>query len=224
MKLIETFALKKVFQTGSEVLTVFQGVEFSLAAGTTLVVSGESGSGKSTLLNLIGGLDTASAGSILFQGWNIIQASEEELTAYRSKEIGFIFQFHYLLKDFTALENVLLPALIIGTARSAALPRAKRLLDQVGLEGRMKHFPAQLSGGERQRVAVARALMNDPHLILADEPTGNLDERNSEEVKDLLFGLVKDYGKTMILVTHDYGLAAAGDRKFHLEHGIFSEI
>jgi lipoprotein-releasing system ATP-binding protein len=154
----------------------------------------------------------------MFRGEEMTGKAEEELIEFRSRRLGFIFQFHYLLKDLTALENVFVPALIAGRPGAAARRRARELLSRVGLEQRLEHYPVQLSGGERQRVAVARALMNDPELILADEPTGNLDERNSRAIRELLFELVRAFGKTMILVTHAAELALAGDQHYLLEH------
>ncbi len=217
--LLEVAGLRKVFRAGSEDLTVLDGVSLAVREGSTVVISGESGSGKSTLLHLIGGLDSPTAGRIRFAGVEISGLAEAELVEYRNRRLGFIFQLHYLLKDFTALENVYLPALIAGAAGPTARRRAARLLEQVGLGARRAHFPVELSGGERQRVAVARALMNDPQLILADEPTGSLDERSSAQIRDLLFGLVGEYRKTMILVTHSRELAEAGDQRLVLEHG-----
>lgn len=210
--------VKKVFRSGAEDLVVFEEVSFTVQQGRTAVILGESGSGKTTLLNLIGALDSCTAGRIVFNGFDITEQPEENLVEFRSRQLGFIFQFHYLLKDLTALENVLIPALIVRTARAPALERARQLLSQVGLSARMSHYPVQLSGGERQRVAVARALMNDPDLILADEPTGNLDERNSQAIQELLFELVRSYGKSMILVTHAAELAQTASVQFVLEH------
>jgi len=210
--------VKKVFRSGAEDLVVFEEVSFAVQQGRTAVILGESGSGKTTLLNLIGALDSCTAGRIVFNGFAITEQPEENLVEFRSRQLGFIFQFHYLLKDLTALENVLIPALIVRTARAPALERARQLLSQVGLSARMSHYPVQLSGGERQRVAVARALMNDPDLILADEPTGNLDERNSQAIQELLFELVRSYGKSMILVTHAAELAQRANERFVLEH------
>jgi lipoprotein-releasing system ATP-binding protein len=217
--LLEVAGLRKVFRAGAEDLTVLDGVCLSVQEGSTVVISGESGSGKSTLLHLIGGLDAPTAGRIRFQELEISGLGEAELVEYRSRRLGFIFQLHYLLKDFTALENVFLPAAISGSPGGAARRRAEELLERVGLAGRRGHYPAELSGGERQRVAVARALMNDPQLILADEPTGSLDERSSAQIRDLLFGLVGQYRKTMILVTHSRELSAAGEQRLVLEHG-----
>jgi len=219
MNIIEVVSLSKTFRTGTEEVEVLQGLTLTLKEGETTVITGESGSGKTTLLNLIGGLDRATSGNIIFAGSDIVGQSEAELTRYRSRSLGFIFQFHYLLKDFTALENVMLPALIEGLSLRVAGDRAEDLLGRVGLLKRKDHYPVELSGGERQRIAVVRSLMNDPGLILADEPTGNLDEKNSDQVKKILFELVCEYKKTMLLVTHDKELAARGDYHFCLEHG-----
>jgi len=215
---LELSGVSKVFPSGQERLVVFEEVGFRLERARTAVIRGESGSGKTTLLNLIGGLDTATAGRITYRGFEIAGQPEENLIEYRSRHVGFIFQFHYLLKDCTALENVLIPALITRVPKAQARRRAEELLAQVGLSHRMGHFPVQLSGGERQRVAVARALMNSPGLILADEPTGNLDERNSQAIQELLFELVRSHGKSMILVTHAAGFAGLGDEQYILEH------
>jgi lipoprotein-releasing system ATP-binding protein len=219
LTILEVVDLKKVFRSGQEELVVFEGVNLSVTEGTTVVITGESGSGKTTFLNLIGALDTVSRGKIIYRDEEITDKAEADLIDYRSRSLGFIFQFHYLLKDLTAIENVLMPALIVGMQRSQARRRAGELLERVGLGGRLHHYPLQLSGGERQRVAVARALMNDPQLILADEPTGNLDERNSRAIQELLFELVAAYSKTMILVTHGAELASAGRERYLLQHG-----
>ena len=216
--ILEVRDVKKVYRSGYEDLVVFADVNFKVEEGTTAVISGESGSGKTTLLNLIGALDSTSDGRIIFKDRDITLEAEEELIEYRSRHLGFIFQFHYLLKDLTALENVLVPSLIARLPRAQARRRAGDLLAQVGLTERMDHYPIQLSGGERQRVAVARALMNEPQLILADEPTGNLDERNSQAIQELLFKLVKTHGRTMILVTHAAEFARMGDEHYLLEH------
>jgi lipoprotein-releasing system ATP-binding protein len=216
--LVETRGVTKVFRSGHEDLVVFQDVSFAVPKGSTAVILGESGSGKTTLLNLIGALDHCTGGRIIVDGLDITEQREEDLIEFRSRQLGFIFQFHYLLKDLTALENVLVPALIARTPPARAGRRAQDLLAQVGLSDRAGHYPVQLSGGERQRVAVARALMNDPRLILADEPTGNLDERNSGAIQDLLFELVRRHGKSMILVTHAADFARLGDDHYLLEH------
>jgi lipoprotein-releasing system ATP-binding protein len=215
---LEARGLKKVFRTGGEELVVFEEVDLAVRQGTTVVIAGESGSGKSTLLSLLGTLDAPTDGRITFRGREITGRPESELLLFRGRTLGFIFQFHYLLKDFTALENVMMPAYITGASRAQAHERALRLLEEVGLSSRLSHFPVELSGGERQRVAVARALVNDPELILADEPTGNLDERNSLQVQELLFRLVRDHRTAMVLVTHAGELARSGDEHYVLEH------
>jgi len=209
----------KSYQSGSERLRVLRNVSLSAREGESIVISGASGCGKSTLLNLIGGLDRADSGEIQSCGFQVDRLGEKELTAYRSQGVGFIFQFHYLLKDFTALENVMLPMVMIGTPRHRVAKIAEELLKQVGLGNRAAHFPAQLSGGERQRVALARALINNPKLILADEPIGNLDEEHKAVVTDLLFDLIAAASKTLILVTHAADLADRANRKLRLSEG-----
>lgn len=213
----------KSFPNGTQRLQVLQDISFTLEAGRRVAITGESGSGKSTLLSLIAGLDTPDRGSIRVGNDEVQQLDDEGLTHYRSRVVGLIFQFHYLLQDFSALENVTLPALMISpgtrTARRELRQRAEDLLVSVGLADRMAHMPAQLSGGERQRVALARALINNPPLILADEPTGNLDDRNSRMVEDTLFSLVADRGRTLILVTHNRDLAARTGAVLELEAG-----
>ena len=222
MTVLSVHSLKKSYQTGTETIRVLRDVNLSVDAGTTVVITGESGCGKTSLLGLIGGLDSPTGGQIFIESREISALSEEELSEYRSRTIGFIFQFHFLLKDFTALENVMMPSFIIGENRGVARHRAEELIESVGLAARAQHYPVELSGGERQRIAVARALVNNPAIILADEPTGNLDEKNSRIVEDLLFELVHKYGKTLVVVTHDRGLARVGDRHFELSHGVLA--
>ena len=216
--------LEKVYVTDSERLTVLKGLNLTVKEGSKITVTGESGSGKSTLLNIIGGIDNATGGTVTAGNaqtgeWNVTMLSESKMSEYRAHFLGLIFQFHYLLKDFTALENVYMPALIAGIPKKEAMERASCLLEDVGVSERMNHLPSQLSGGERQRVAVARALINDPNLILADEPTGNLDPANAMKIGELLFSMADKYKKTLILVTHDMGLAANGDEKFKIVEG-----
>lgn len=220
MALLTTRSLKKIYRTGSETLEVLRDVNLSVDAGSTVVITGESGCGKTSLLSLIGGLDTPTAGQIFLREDDITSLSEDELSVYRRDTIGFIFQFHFLLRDFTAVENIMMPAYIAGESPAAATRKAEELMESVGLAARSDHYPVELSGGERQRVAVARALVNDPAIILADEPTGNLDEKNSKVVENLLFELVGKYKKTLVLVTHDRGLARLSDRHFELVHGV----
>lgn len=213
----------KSFPNGTQRLQVLKDIRFTLEAGRRVAITGESGSGKSTLLSLIAGLDTPDRGSIRVGNDEVQQLDDSGLTHYRSRVVGLIFQFHYLLQDFSALENVTLPALMISpgtrTERRELRQRAEALLVSVGLADRMAHMPAQLSGGERQRVALARDLINNPPLILADEPTGNLDDRNSRMVEDTLFSLVADRGRTLILVTHNRDLAARTGAVLELEAG-----
>ena len=216
--------LEKIYETDSEKLTVLKGLNLNVEEGAKIAVVGESGSGKSTLLNIIAGIDNATSGTVTAGNsktgeWNITSLSEAKMAEYRSNFIGLIFQFHYLLKDFTALENVYMPALIAGMSKKEAMERAAGLLDDVGVADRAGHLPSQLSGGERQRVAAARALINDPTLILADEPTGNLDPANAQKIGDLLFSMADKYKKTLILVTHDMNLAAKGDRQLRIVEG-----
>ncbi len=219
MNALELQNVTKVFSNGTEKLTVLDDISLSVPSGSITIITGESGSGKSTLLNLVGGLDLPTGGSILSLGYPVESMSEEDLTEYRSTKLGLVFQFHYLLKDFTALENVMLPAMIAGVPKKEARDKAMELIRDVRLLDRKDHYPTQLSGGERQRTAVARSLINSPGLILADEPTGNLDEGNSRVVEEILFSLVKEYRKTLALVTHDATVASAGDLRFHLESG-----
>lgn len=215
--------LEKTYKSSGESLTILKNLDMKVGRGTKCVIVGKSGSGKSTLLNIIGGLDTASSGRVEIDGEVISSLREEELTDYRQKFLGLIFQFHYLLKDFTALENVFLPSYMAGVSKKEAMEKARSLLNDVGLSDRIDHLPSALSGGERQRVAVARSLINDPELILADEPTGNLDPSNAAVIGDLLFSMADKYRKTLILVTHDMNLAAKGDLRLFLKNGALTE-
>lgn len=216
--------LEKSFVTGGTSLAILKGLDLSVDRGDKCVIVGKSGCGKSTLLNIIGGLQDATAGTVLVGGSDVAAMSEAKRTAYRQKFLGLVFQFHYLLKDFTALENVFLPAYMAGVPKKEAMDRAASLLSDVGLSGRSGHFPSQLSGGERQRVAVARSLVNGPELILADEPTGNLDPENAALIGDLLFSMADQHHKTLILVTHDMNIAAKGNRRYAIEGGKAMEM
>ena len=222
--LVSVSSLVRRFVTGAETLEVLRDVSLSVPEGGTAAISGESGCGKSTLLGLIGGLDRPTAGSVCVGGREITELGESDLSKYRNREVGFVFQFHFLLKDFTALENVIIPGMLGNESSRALRERGRQLLSEVGLDHRMDAWPLELSGGERQRVAVARALINEPRLLLADEPTGNLDERNARAVEDMLFALVRRYGRTMILVTHDSTLASRADSRFLLAAGALSRI
>lgn len=213
--------LKKTYKDNisGESLTILNNLSVDIFEGSKNIIIGESGSGKSTLLNIIGALDSITSGTVKVGDYDLSSMDESSLEKFRSKFLGLIFQFHYLLKDFTALENVFLPAYMIGCSKKEAIEKAKSLLVDVGLEHRMNHIPAKLSGGERQRVAVARSLINDPKLILADEPTGNLDPVNAKVISDLLFSVVDKYKKTLILVTHDKEIATKGDFCYKIVDG-----
>lgn len=217
--ILEIENLEKKYISESESLTVLKDLNLTVESGKKVVIVGESGSGKSTLLNIIGGIDKASSGSVRAGKWILNELSEAQLSEYRSKYLGLVFQFHYLLKDFTALENVAMPALIAGMPKKEAYERAGQLLQDVGVYERKDHLQSQLSGGERQRVAVARSLINNPQLLLADEPTGNLDPANAEKIGQLLFSIVDKYSKTLILVTHDMNLASKGDFQYRIVEG-----
>ncbi|MBA4157709.1 MAG: ABC transporter ATP-binding protein [Gemmatimonadetes bacterium] len=193
-------------------LDVLEDVDLEVAAGESIAVLGQSGAGKSTLLHLLGGLDRPTSGEVWLGEQRVTSLTEDRLARLRTERIGFVFQFHHLLREFTALENVMMPQLILGVSRRAARDRALSLLEQVGLERRVEHKPAQLSGGEQQRVAVARALANRPVVLLADEPTGNLDPHTSDRLHDLLFDVSREHSSAMILVTHNLDLAARADR------------
>lgn len=222
--LVSVSNLTKIYHTGREDLTILSGLNMSVKRGSKCVIVGKSGSGKSTLLNIIGGLDYATSGEVNVEGKIISSMTEDELTLYRQRFLGLVFQFHYLLKDFSALENVFLPAFMAGMKKKDAMEKAKSLIAEVGLENRASHLPSELSGGERQRVAVARCLINDPHLILADEPTGNLDPANASLIGDLLFSMADRYHKTLILVTHDMNIASKGDIKCSIKEGKLEEL
>ncbi len=217
--LVECHGLEKTFASAAEELRVLEGLELSVEAGSRIAITGASGCGKSTLLSILGGLDRATGGTVRVGDWRLDSVPERNLTEYRARAVGFVFQFHYLLKDFSALENVALPAYMRGEKRGEAFARAEGLLRDMGLGERLDHLPSKLSGGERQRAAIARALINRPSLVLADEPTGNLDALSSGAVRELLFGLSERYGTTLILVTHDKSLAAQADLRYELVGG-----
>ena len=216
--------LTKTFSSASEKLVIFNKLNFSIEEGKKISITGESGSGKSTFLNILGGLESADSGEIIAGSYKVHSLDEKSLTEYRSSFLGLVFQFHYLLKDFTALENVMLPALIAGKSKKEIKEKALSLLEDVKLAERKNHFPSQLSGGERQRVAVARSLINSPSLILADEPTGNLDPANAETVQNLLFSVVDKHKKTLVLVTHDQNIASMTDISYKLYKGNLEEV
>ena len=221
---VEARSLARTFVggNGSE-LRVLRGVDLRVQTGEVVSVTGASGAGKSTLLHLLGALDRPTSGEVFVDGTPLSGLDDEAICGIRNHHIGFVFQFHHLLREFTALENVMMPRLIAGQARPDAEDGARRLLDSVGLGERLDHRPWQLSGGEQQRVAVARALANDPVLLLADEPSGNLDHRTSEQLHDLLFRLRDSHDLAMVLVTHNRTLAERADRVLRLENGLLAE-
>jgi len=217
--LLEMRALCKTYEIGKNLVEVLSGINLKLEAATTTALVGASGAGKSTLLHLLGALDRPTSGTVLFRGDDIFAQSDNELARFRNRSIGFVFQFHHLLSEFTALENVMMPALIARVPKVEARTMAEELLTDVGLAHRMIHRPGELSGGEQQRVAIARALVLSPALLLADEPTGNLDMKTSEGVHAVLADLQQKKGLTLVVVTHNERLAAAMGRTVRLVDG-----
>lgn len=221
--MIEVIDLYKSFPLAGKELAILRGVSLSIRKGEMLAIVGASGVGKSTLLNLLGTLDRPTSGSILFEGINLFSRSDAELAEFRNKKIGFVFQFHHLLPEFTALENAMMPGLIRRMDRGEIEGAAKEILGAVGLSHRLGHKPGELSGGEQQRVAIARALVLRPQLILADEPTGNLDTQTSDEVFGLTREINKMWGTTFVLVTHNEKLSAQADRMIRMVDGRVEE-
>ena len=215
--IIEIKDLEKTYVSKGESLTVLKDLSFSIEEGTRTAIVGSSGNGKSTLLNIISGIDTATSGFVKVGKYELSKMTEKDLCKYRSEFIGLVFQFHYLLKDFTALENIFLPAYMAGKNKKIAMEKAESLLQEIGLYGRKNHLPSEVSGGERQRVAVARSLINDPKIILADEPTGNLDPENASMISDLLYGVSEKYSKTLVIVTHDKQVAKKAQIIYRLQ-------
>ncbi len=204
-------------------LQVLKGIDLTISKGEIVSIVGPSGAGKTTLLQIMGTLDKADAGRILIDGEDIDKLSRRSLSDFRNRHIGFVFQFHQLLPEFTAMENIMIPAMIAGMERRAMRNRAEELLAFLGMTDRATHKPNELSGGEKQRIAVARALMNSPKLILADEPSGSLDSKNKEELHHLFFSLREHYGQTIVIVTHDNELAALSDRTIRMRDGLLEE-
>ena len=202
-------------------LKVLKGIDFSAAKAEVLAVMGASGAGKSTLLQILGTLSAPDAGSLVIDGIDVLKLKSREMAEFRNRKVGVVFQFHHLLPEFTALENVMIPAFIAGRSQRDAEAAAKALLDDLGLSGRLTHKPSELSGGEQQRVAIARALINNPSVIFADEPSGNLDTKTKEDIHRLFFDLRDKYGQTVVIVTHDPQLAAMSDRTLYMRDGVF---
>jgi lipoprotein-releasing system ATP-binding protein len=216
--MIETKQLIKQFGD----LQVLKGIDLSIADGEMVSIVGDSGAGKTTLLQILGTLDRPSSGAVMYDGVEVSQLQSNALADFRNKHIGFVFQFHQLLPEFTCIENVMMPALIQGMGQQAAIERATYLLNYLGLSHRLEHKPNELSGGEQQRCSVARALMNQPKVVFADEPSGNLDSRNAADLHQLFLNIRKDFGTSFIIVTHNEELAALADRKLIMKDGVIS--
>jgi ABC-type lipoprotein export system ATPase subunit len=221
--MLEAKNIHKVYNNGKKALAVLKGVDLSIDKGKFVAIVGPSGAGKSTLLHILGGLDTPTQGKVIFEELDIYTLSDEAVSKTRNQRIGFVFQFYHLLSEFTVLENVMLPVLINCDRRQAtgnSRQRALKLIEQVGLTERISHFPSQLSGGEKQRVAIARSLINQPSLLLCDEPTGNLDSKTGDEITSLIKKINLENRMTVILVTHNVELTKLADRVYHLRDGI----
>lgn len=216
--------LKKVFKTGDSYLTVLDGLNLNVCQGEIAAIIGRSGSGKSTLLNLIGGLDHPTYGNVIIRNTHIENGSEEELSKFRNRHIGFIFQFHHLLSEFTVVENIMMPNLIAHFNVEKAYNKSLELMKLLGIYEKKDSKPNKLSGGESQRVAIARALINAPEIILADEPTGNLDAQTAETIKGMLFDIAKKFGHTMIIVTHNRSIVEEADTTYQLQDGILNHL
>ena len=216
---IEAHSISKMFNTGDDALKILQGIDLTLRSGEMLAITGPSGVGKSTLLHILGTLDQPNEGRLKIGGVDVLDLEEQELARFRNQCIGFVFQFHHLLPEFTALENVMMPAMIAGSRPDQIEVEAVNLLRSVGLEGRLYHRPGELSGGECQRVAMVRALIRKPLVVLADEPSGNLDEVNSVRLHGIIQDLACEYGQTYVVMTHDKDLAVRMDRMGRLEEG-----
>ena len=221
--IIECRSVSFSYNEGNNKTSVLKNLNFEIKPGETTAIIGQSGCGKSTLLNLMAGLDTPTEGDVLIANINISKISEKDRTELRAKNLGFVYQFHHLLNDFSSLYNVALPLLIMGVDKSSALLKSKKILTKVGLENRLNHKPSELSGGERQRVAIARAMITEPTCLLADEPTGNLDAANAKEVLELIIELNTDKTTALLIVTHDLSIANKMSRKLTLTNGEINE-
>lgn len=214
------FEVKNLYKSYGS-LGILKGINFNIQAGEIVSIVGASGAGKSTVLHILGSLDKPDSGEVIFEGKNIFNQNDSFLSEYRNKKLGFIFQFHHLLPEFTALENVCIPAFIAQKNRRETELKAKKLLEKLGLGHRLDHKPNELSGGEQQRAAVARAMINDPAIILADEPSGNLDSKNAAELHQLFFDIRDEFKQSILIVTHNDELAKSSDRILHIKDGVF---
>ena len=221
--IIECRSVSFSYNEGNNQTSVLKNLNFKIKSGETTAIIGQSGCGKSTLLNLMAGLDTPTEGDVLIANTNISKISEKDRTELRAKNLGFVYQFHHLLNDFSSLYNVALPLLIMGVDKGGALLKSKKILTKVGLENRLNHKPSELSGGERQRVAIARAMITEPTCLLADEPTGNLDAANAKDVLELIIELNTDKTTALLIVTHDLSIANKMSRKLTLTNGEINE-
>jgi lipoprotein-releasing system ATP-binding protein len=217
--LLQLRGVNKVYDKGGRELSVLKDIDLEIYPGEALCVLGASGAGKSTLLHIMGTLDRPTSGEVYYKGENLKDKTDDELALLRNKDMGFVFQFHHLLSEFSAIENVMLPARINGLTATQSRSRAEELLDLLGLKARQNHFPSELSGGEQQRVAVARALVQRPKILLADEPTGNLDTENSRQIQELFFSFKLRFGLTMVVVTHDPNFAGRFPRRLLMKDG-----
>lgn len=222
--ILEAKGISKTYRTGPDEVVVWEKVDLQVCVGETISIIGASGSGKSTLLNALGGLDTIDSGEVVLAGHKIHALAEVARTQLRNRDLGFVYQFHHLLPEFSALENVMMPLLIRGDNAKVAKAKALTCLDQVGLSQRAEHKPSELSGGERQRVAIARALVGEPKVVLLDEPTGNLDQQTAEQVEDVLLALSETIGMAFVIVTHDEALARRANRRYKLSDRTLVDI
>lgn len=220
--ILEAQGIHKVYHQGTSQVEVLKGIDLQVYQGEALAILGSSGAGKSTFLQILGSLDVPTQGKVIFEGHNLGEMKEEQLALFRNQEMGFVFQFHHLMSELTALENVVLPSRIAGLTRQDAERFAKTLLDMMGMKDREHHYPSELSGGEMQRVAIARALVRRPKVLFADEPTGNLDSSNSKKIQDLFFELKEKMGLTLIVVTHDLQFASRFPRVLKMKDGLWA--
>lgn len=217
--ILQTIDVTKLYASGESELRVLNNVNLDIQKGDDVCLLGASGAGKSTLLQILGTLDRPTLGDVLYQGESLLSMSDEDISSFRNEKMGFVFQFHHLIQEFTALENVMLPCLLAGESKAAAAEKAVYWLSHLGLAERKEHYPSQLSGGELQRVAIARSLIRNPQILLADEPTGNLDSENSKKIQQLFFELHKQLGLTLIVVTHDLEFAKQFSKVYQVKDG-----